>query len=172
MAGARGAGMTRHTLPDRFWAKVDRRGPNDCWNWTATKSRDGYGHIHTDRLHAEKAHRVSYRLHFGEIPSGMAVMHRCDNPSCVNPSHLELGTLAENNADRNAKGRQAAGERLSLVKRGERHGAAKLSEHDVVAIRERFAAGRVSQDELALEYGVSRTNISAIIVRRSWRHVP
>jgi len=81
--------MTRRTLADRFWAKVNRMGQDDCWNWTAAKTREGYGHIHTGRLHAEKAHRVSYRLHFGEIPPGMVVMHRCDNPSCVSPPKLE-----------------------------------------------------------------------------------
>jgi len=158
------------TFEQRFWEKVDRRTDGECWEWLASKN-DGYGHLRVDRQHMEKAHRISYRLNVGPIPPGMAVMHRCDNPACVNPRHLELGTLAENNHDRNAKGRQAKGARLSEVKRGELHGAAVLTECDVLAIRARHDVGARNRD-LAAEYGVEQSTISAVVRRRSWKHLP
>lgn len=160
----------RDSLPARFWAKVNRRGDDECWEWLASKN-DGYGHMRIDRQHMEKAHRISYRLHHGEIPEGFCVMHKCDNRACVNPKHLSLGSLADNNTDRNAKSRQAMGERLSVVKRGELHGAARLTEEQVLEIRRRYIKGGVTQMQLADEYGVGRANIGAITIGRSWRHL-
>lgn len=88
---------------DRFWAKVDRSG--DCWVWTAYRNRNGYGQFWFNRsLHL--AHRVSWILTNGSIPDGLCVLHQCDNPPCVNPAHLWVGTQVENIADRDAKGRQ------------------------------------------------------------------
>lgn len=87
---------------ERFWQKVEKT--DTCWLWRGSKNTTGYGQLRTDRL--EKAHRISWEIHNGPIPDGLAVLHACDNPPCVNPSHLWLGTQADNARDRQAKGRQ------------------------------------------------------------------
>lgn len=94
------------TLEERFWKKVDRSGgPDACWTWTATRTRTGYG-MFCVSLKMVSSHRVSYSLANGPIPDGLCVLHRCDNPPCVNPGHLWLGTQLQNIADRDSKGRQ------------------------------------------------------------------
>lgn len=119
---------------ERFWSKVDRGGgPDACWLWTAHKTRGGYGQLRVDG-HQATAHRVSWELAHGPIPPGhgyhgTCVLHRCDNPPCCNPSHLFLGTNADNMADMKAKGRQARGDthgartHLSNWRRGDAHWA-------------------------------------------------
>lgn len=89
----------------RFWAKV-QEAPSGCWNWTgSTSGRFGYGHIRTSKRNTENCHRISWMMANGDIPDGFCVLHRCDNPSCVNPAHLFLGTYLDNNRDMAAKGR-------------------------------------------------------------------
>lgn len=90
------------TIEDRFWAKVDRGG--ECWRWTADCDSSGYGSLKTGHTKVS-AHRLSWQLHHGQIPPGQSVLHRCDNPRCVRPDHLFLGTQADNIADMVAKGR-------------------------------------------------------------------
>ena len=152
------------TLASRFWAKVDKRGPNDCWLWTAAVNEHGYGVMRPEGRRSGptiKAHRVAVMLN-GRNPEGLCVLHRCDNPPCVNPAHLFLGTKADNAADRDAKGRG---------NRGSVNGHARLTETQVADIRARAAAG-VLQRVLAAEYGVSRPTISRIVTGKGWLHVP
>lgn len=96
---------TRH---ERFWLKVDRSDTNGCWEWTGTKRGYGYGAFAYQGV-TVVASRFSYELHYGPIPDGMLVLHRCDNPACVNPSHLFLGTNKDNTRDMIDKGRQGFG---------------------------------------------------------------
>jgi hypothetical protein len=96
----------RGSLEERFWAKVDRAGPEECWGWRAGRQRYGYGSFWTGRtIGMDKAHRVAYELAVGPIPAGLEILHDCDNPPCVNPNHLRVGTHAENMEDARTKGR-------------------------------------------------------------------
>lgn len=160
-------GKHRYSTPlePRFWAKVDKRGPDDCWLWTASILKNGYGHIGIYNKKTDTAHRVSYRLAKGEIPPGMDVCHTCDVRACVNPAHLFLGTRAENMADCKAKGR-ARGPNY----RGEKIGTSKLKEPDVLVIKRKILAG-ISNTVLGEQHGVSRATIDSIRKGDSWRHV-
>lgn len=149
-------------LAVRFWSYVDVRGDSDCWAWIGPKAAGGYGCIwHDGRL--KKAHRVSYRLNIGQIPSGLCVCHSCDNRRCVNPAHLFAGTHAENNADRDAKGRTVLGRKHF----GSEHVNAKLSEDDVAAIR----SARDTQRAISARFGVSRSLVGLIRQGKRWPHM-
>jgi hypothetical protein len=128
-----------------------------CWVWKGSK-RKGYGLMWRDGQ-ATSAHRVCYEAFKGPIPKGMVVRHSCDNPSCINPGHLDLGTQAENVADREARGRRDV--------KGEQVGTAKLTEANVLEIR----SSEVSGVKLAKKFGVHPTTISFIKSRKTWTHV-
>ena len=151
------------TPGQRFWAKVNRAGDEDCWEWTASRSSVGYGKIRIDDKMV-LAHRWSYERYRGEIPDGMFVCHHCDNRACVNPNHLFLGTPADNMADRDIKGRQAE-------QKGEFNGYAKLSNSDVIAIKARLAAGGETHKAIAADYGMSRQAIGFINTGTTWSHL-
>lgn len=119
------------TTDELFWAKVDRRGPDECWEWTAARSPNGYGRFKPKGMGQKTASRWSYEMHVGPIPDGMQVCHTCDNPPCVNPAHLWLGDHAANAADRDAKGRQWQ-QRKTHCKHG----------HPFDEVNTRFAQGR------------------------------
>jgi hypothetical protein len=114
------------------------------------------------------AHRYSWNLHNGPIPDGLEVLHKCDNPSCVRPSHLFLGTQRENVYDMIKKGRQATGSKVSV--QGEKHGRSILTADNVLAIRELVASGN-SQTSVARLFGVSRFAVSTIVLRKRWAHL-
>lgn len=202
----------------RFWNKVDTF--SDCWNWQAGKTKKGYGKFTASRR-TLAAHRVSFELSYNKIPDGICVLHHCDNPTCVNPKHLFLGTQADNVADRDYKGRQARGKKLSVaislgqergdnhwsrrmperVARGDRNGIrlhpecraygkrnghythpertprgeaagnAKLNVEKIKMLRCEYATGNVSQDTLALKYGIAQSVVSHIIRGKNWKHV-
>lgn len=175
------------TPESRFWAKVDKQ-EMGCWVWTSPVMPTGYGQFYVNGRHTT-AHRYSWQLHRGPIPAGLHVCHNCpggDNPRCVNPAHLFLGTHAENMADMFAKGRGFVHTPPERRPRGDRHGSrthperlrrgvqqpkAKLDDDKVRAIRATFARGGIVQHELAQQYGVSQAVISKVILRQMWKHV-
>lgn len=137
--------------PERFWAKVDRRPNTACWEWNASRTGYGYGQFSVEGT-ATGAHRYSYELHNGPVPDGLHVLHRCDNPPCVNPDHLFLGDRTANMADMAAKGRA--------------RNLCDLTPDNVQAIREQHGGG-ARQVELAMRYGVSQSHVSAIVGNRA-----
>lgn len=130
-----------------------------CMEWLGYKNEDGYGQIRVGRKMV-RTHRAVWQAEYGPIPDGMSVLHRCDNPSCINLAHLFLGTQTDNVADMDAKKRRAR-------KTGEQNGRVKLTEDQVRRIRQdlRF------QKEIAAEYGVNQTLVSQIKTGRIWSHV-
>ncbi len=158
--------MTRRLpLKERMDAAVDKSGGSDaCWAWTKGRNfrRGGYGKIKI-RGKDRGAHRVAWELENGPIPEGMLVCHRCDNPPCCNPSHLFLGSHADNNHDRDAKGRHVARDCS-----GANNGRARLARADVDVIRTAYREDRTSQAVLAAEFNVSRRAIYAIVNDRTW----
>jgi hypothetical protein len=155
-------------LETRFFDRVGRKTANGCILWNGRLNEHGYGVISpagTPGLgepHELLAHRVAYELLIGPIPDGLFVLHRCDNPPCINPIDLFLGTQADNMADKVAKGRQLP---------GEMHPMAKLTNDDARAIINRYRAGGIYQRQLAKEYGVGQAAISKIILRDGWKNI-
>lgn len=147
----------------RFWSKVAIRGAEDCWLWTGALFSDGYG-VFGMKGRARRTHRVAWEFSYGPIPAGMLVCHHCDTPACCNPLHLFLGTPRDNVLDMVAKDR-------ACRTVGEERWSSKLTEDAVRDIRARYAAGGMTQQQLADEYGVTFQNISWIVRRKSWKHV-
>lgn len=144
---------------DRFWAKVQKG--DGCWEWTAALLITGYGHFRGHNGQTIKAHRFAWIETNGPIPDGLNVLHRCDNPKCVRPSHLFLGTKADNSRDMAEKGRSTQGIKDSQ---------AKLDDDKVRLIRQQSAEG-VSQPEIANRFGIDKSNVSRIVNRKTWKHV-
>lgn len=164
----------RRSLEDRFQALVAVSQPDHCWLWNGPRDKNGYGRISAagTKQPTLRAHRVAWELKNGAIPAGLLVLHRCDNPPCVNPAHLFLGTTADNNADMMKKGRHVSGPALdpSKMARGSAHGLAKLTEDAVRYIREAAEHGAPATI-LCLRFGVSPDAVRRVITRKTWRHV-
>lgn len=149
------------SIVQRFWPKVDRREPHECWPWTASTNPHGYGQIKVrDKL--QRAHRVAYWLTHGVWPP--VVRHTCDNPPCCNPAHLLPGTQSENRQDMYDRGR-ASGGRTS--RRGADHPMAKLTQDDVAEIIRRRATGETYRS-LGAAFGIAASQAYRIVVGQRW----
>ena len=172
----------------RFWTKVDKKGDDECWNWTgsiagqwgrknklgiAKKTNPGYGHFRTsEKGHRKmrKANRFSYEIEYGEIPKGKCVLHSCDNSICVNPKHLYIGTHKDNMNDMVKRNRSTT---------GEKNGCAKLSEKNVMDIKTCYknsdftalGSKKTFIEKFMKKYNVSRGCIQKIIYNIYWTHV-
>lgn len=173
------------TIEQRFWAKV--RKTRTCWIWTASKRAKGYGafaYTRDRKMIQDRAHRFSWEIHKGPIPSGVCVLHNCpdgDNPACVNPAHLFLGTKADNNADLMAKGRynysrnpngnyKRGPRKAGDYKYGEYHHGAKLNGDQVKELRRLRTIGW-SFGRLSKHYGIAIGHVFRIVNRTVWRHI-
>jgi hypothetical protein len=156
----------RRPLDDRFWEKVDRREPGECWPWLACTNALGYGSIFVEKVdgvaRSMLAHRVSYELQYGPLPDGLIVLHSCDTPGCVNPAHLRAGTNADNAADREQR-------RRGNQPKGAASPNAKLTDDDIRAIRAAYP--HRSQREIGELFGVAQTTVSKVVRGKAWAHV-
>jgi len=180
-------GHRHESAETRFWRNVQKT--DGCWLWVGLVDKDGYGRIRVSGKQA-RAHRYSYILHYGE--TDLWVLHRCDNPTCVRPDHLFLGTSQDNVADRTAKGRAASGHqnghatKPEHTKRGIEHynyqnpnapqkgtgnGRAKLTENDVRVIRWMWSNGTLTKSAIARHFDISDTTVYNILRGKLWAHV-
>lgn len=149
-------------IEQKFWSKVNITDLFSCWEWTASKSKKGYGNFMLNKKHYS-AHRFAWILFYGEIPEGLCVCHKCDNRKCVNPAHLFLGTIADNNADMVKKNRQ-------VNTHGEKNNLSKLTEKQVIEIIELLKTE--TEKEVAKRFSVSCGCIEFINKNIAWKHLP
>ena len=180
--------LTEEEVAKHFWARLNKT--DTCWLW---KPKSGNGKYGVVTIHGVQrtAHRVAWELANGPIPNALMVCHKCDVPLCCNPDHLFLGTNADNQEDARRKGRMAMGDRSyqrlhpEKLARGDRSGArmhpetlsrgsnrpdAKLTEADIIPIKDRFASGEQCTS-IARHFGVSRHTITRVITGTQWKHV-
>jgi hypothetical protein len=160
------AGSIAGDQAERFWSKVSKS--DGCWTWTGNKGVDDYGQfkyrLADGKYATHRAHRVAFILAVRPLKAGELVLHKCDNPSCVRPDHLEAGDQSKNISDCYARGR-------GVTRPGSLSPMAKLTEDDVRAMRASYSGRRGEITELAKRYGVSACNVSEILSRKMWRHV-
>lgn len=153
--------MPAKLTPEKFWSMCEKR-ENSCWEWTRCLHKDGYGQLSYHRKFW-LAHRLAWHLARGPIPKGICVCHKCDNPKCINPDHLFIGSHAENMSDMKNKGRR------KNINSGELNGRAKISASDAAEIRNKYQSGKTRQVDLAAEYGIAQTVISLIVRGKIWK---
>jgi len=142
----------------RFWEKVDKRAPDECWPWTGSRTAQGYGKMQVwvasrGTWIATYAHRLAFEMEYGSFPESVDILHSCDNPPCTNPAHLRIGSQRDNVMESVVKGRWVR-RRTTVTERAE--------------IRKRYAAGGMTQQELGEEYGLWQANICQIINGTDW----
>lgn len=162
------------SIEERFLASFTKGKKDECWNWNNSVDSSGYGQVKEfGKIH--KAHRFSYTHYVGKIPDGLCVLHSCDNPRCVNPNHLWLGTKADNSRDMIEKGRDnfKCSKGATDPAKGEDNGMAILTEELVIWIRQVYKPRhpKFGQSALGRHLGMSQANIHRIITRKLWSHV-
>ncbi|MGT2513846.1 HNH endonuclease [Sphingomonas panni] len=149
-------GMLAYCSPECLIADRVIISSTGCWEWSGFRDHQGYGSLYWSGVY--RAHRFSYKVIYGIDPGSLLVRHKCDNPPCVNPDHLELGTAQQNSDDCVSRNRQA---------RGERHTVSVLDEKAVLAIR----ASSLSPKQLSKLHGVNVNTIHQVISRKTWKHI-
>jgi predicted XRE-type DNA-binding protein len=150
-----------NTFTNRFWRKVDIKGEDSCWNWLAGADKDGYGFVTFHGITYKSTH-IAYMITYGEFENGLFVCHKCDNPSCVNPKHLFLGTGNDNVKDRHSKKRDAIGSQV---------GTSKLNEEQVSEIMRLYFNKEMMVKDIAEKFGINRSTITKIAKGTGWQHV-
>ena len=153
-----------------FRKKFKELSAGECWNWDAYKDVDGYGCFYPAG-EAWRAHRYAWRLEYGRIKRDLLVCHTCDNPSCVNPSHLFQGSFKDNMQDKLKKGRHRCGEGVPSLHRGEKHHSSKVTIEAVLEIRKLYSLGGISFANLGARFGLKGAATRDIVRRETWRHV-
>lgn len=173
--------------PDEFWKKVNKNGPipdqskpeyvglGECWEWIGCRNKTNYGatSFNWKFIHS---HRLAWIFTNGDIPEGLGVFHKCDNPPCCNPSHLFIGIEEDNSKDRDKKGRTSCGEKHSEAvlpnrPRGEGHYSAKLEAADVLEMRRMYAETKIPLAEIASQFGVGYGTAEKAIRGATWKHL-
>lgn len=161
--------MIEQKYINSFWKKVNKT--QDCWIWVAAKDKDGYGKFSIAKVGNFRAHRFSLMVQGVDVPKDKVVMHKCDNPSCVNPDHLTVGTVQENNQDKHNKNRQKSAHGIVNAQ-------SKLTDDQAKDIRSRAVVGSrtgynngSNLKELALEFNVCVDTIRLIARNKIWRHL-
>lgn len=148
-----------------FWSRVDASG--DCWLWLGPRDKDGYGLFSGSRRNGRqrhyRCHRFAWHATHGVSAGKLLVCHHCDNPTCVRPDHLFLGTARDNFHDCLDKGRYSP--------KGAGNASAKLTEQEVARVRELWASGDWTQQAIANDFGLDQTTVSSIVRRKTWSHV-
>lgn len=168
--------MRKKSLAERFWKYVDKSKRNGCWLWTGYVDPAGYGKM-SFNLKPSFAHRISWLIAHGALDSKVFVLHACDNPRCVRPDHLFLGTQKDNMRDMHRKGRAGDCRNFGVANgihnhpekvRGELNGCAKLTWRQVKTMREEYATGRTSTRKLARKFGVAQCTVWRALAERNW----
>ena len=146
----------RRTPDERFWMQTEKRLPDECWEWIGSKNDDGYGSIQINKT-LTKAHRFSWQISNGEIPTGLCVLHKCDNPSCVNPNHLFLGTQQDNIIDMHKKGR--------LNYKTRKPNPKSLPQESINELCQLYATGNYKQNQLSKMFNISTSSTNRYVKR-------
>ena len=150
---------------NRFWQKVNKKSEQECWEWQAAKTARGYGQLNVEGI-MRYAHRLSYFLHNEVDTFDLVVMHSCNNPSCVNPNHLVLGTQKQNLQQMYREKRDDNRNRIGIHNKN-----CSFSESEVREIKQLLAEGKFSQRKIAKMYGVTSSTISNISLGKTWSHI-
>lgn len=156
--------MAKQSIQSRFESKVTLVPFCECHLWTAATTDFGYGKLSDGKKSWLHAHRVSYQLYKGEVPDDKCVLHTCDNPACVNPEHLYLGSYKDNAADRENRKR-------GNHPKGTKHHKNVLLQSQVYEIRDAFDTGKYSFSELGRIYGIEGKSVADIVDRKNWKHL-
>jgi len=153
------------SIVNKLLSRIEKNPKTECWDYTRYKDKDGYGSLRY-KGQMIRTHRLSYLLFIGKYDNKLLICHHCDNPSCINPKHLFIGTVRDNTLDMISKNRHA---RASANHEGEKNPNAKLSLVNIEDIRRRYGFGDITQKQLALQYGVTDVLISKIVRGILWQ---